>query len=98
MYKRGNLTKAEIVITDTLSRAFENVSLDLLSCFEESVKGAKVIFTFQDELSKFLQCVPLPGMQAKSVSKAFFDENICQYGIPRIVLQNQATLVKHVAN
>lgn len=71
MYEKSKLTKAEMVFTDTLSGPFKKVSLDLVDYFQESVTGAIVTLTFQDDLSKCMQSVSLQDMEEKLLIKHF---------------------------
>jgi len=49
----------------------------------------KYILTFQDDLSKYVVCVPIGQQDAEKVAKAFVSNIVLKYGTPRILQIDQ---------
>jgi hypothetical protein len=47
-------------ITTTAEHLFEKCFLDIVGPLPETTKGSKYILTFQDDLSKFVNAIPIP--------------------------------------
>lgn len=54
-----------------------------------SNSGNKYILTFEDNLTKFMDCYPMPNQEANTISRIFYDEIISRYRIPEILLTDQ---------
>lgn len=87
--KSGPSNKEPMVLTDTPSRPFEKIYMDMVGPLPTTTSGNKYILTFQDDLSKFFWCAPMPDAEAETVAKIFYSEIISKYGIPaRLVTDN----------
>ena len=89
--KAGNPTKMPMQISDTPSKPFEKVYLDIVGPLPETASGNKYILTFEDDLTKFMECVPLQNMEATTVAKAFVERIICRLSIPEKLITDQGT-------
>jgi hypothetical protein len=67
----GPRGKAHMEITTTARQPFEKCCLDIVGPLTETQEGNKYIFTFQDELSKFLVAIPIPRQDAETVAREF---------------------------
>lgn len=83
--------KQPMKVTTTAMTAFQKVMLDLVGPLENDEDNNRYILTLQCELSKFVECYPLPNKEAKTVAKAFVENFILRYGIPQEILTDQGT-------
>lgn len=79
------------MITDTATKPFEKVYLDIVGPLKVTEKGNEFILTFKDDLTKFFDCYAIPNAQADTVAKCFYNEIITRYRIPDRVITDQGT-------
>jgi Integrase zinc binding domain/Integrase core domain len=89
--KHINKKKQPMMITTTSSSSFEKIFVDLVGPLTETVNGYKYILTIQDELTKFIENVPLRNKEAENVAKGLVNEFILKYGIPNKITSDQGT-------
>ena len=75
-----------MVITDTLTSAFEKISMDIVGPLPETKSANLYIFTILDNFTKFFLEIPVPNHQAGTVADAFVKKFICIFGSPKGVL------------
>ena len=78
-------------ITTTAETSFEKIYMDLVGPLEETENGNKYILTIQDELTKFMEAVPLPNKEANTVAQGFVEKFILKYGMPMKIATDQGT-------
>lgn len=84
-------TRLPLQITDTPSRPFVKVAIDLVEELPLTPEGFKHILTIQDNFSKFVWAVPLKSKTAEEIAQAFSEELILKAGMPEVVLSDQGT-------
>lgn len=89
--KQGRTFKMPMMITDTPRKPFDKTYMDIVGPLEETNQGNKYILTFEDDLTKFMDAIAIPDMEAKTVAKVFVDEIICRYRIPKILVTDQGS-------
>ena len=89
--KSSKLTKMPMVITDTPTKPFDKVHMDIVGILPTTTSGNKFILTFQDDFSKFMTCVAIPDAEATTVAKAFFNSIITRFNIPKILITDNGT-------
>ncbi len=72
-----------MVVTTTASSAFEKFFLDIVGSIDQDLGGFSFILTMQCELSKFVIAVPLTNKEASTVARAFVENFVLRYGIPK---------------
>jgi len=81
-----------MIITDTAAKPFEKVYLDIVGPLPLSYKGNKYILTYQDDLTKILDCFPLKNCEAETVADCFYKNIILKYFvIPKRLITDQGT-------
>ena len=95
-------TKMPMIISDTQTRVFEKVSLDIVGKLRKSSDGSEYILTIQDHLSKYVMCAALKTTDTQTVANAFIKKFICVFGSPRYILTDNgsnfvSSLMKAVA-
>lgn len=76
-------TKEPMAITTTANSSFEKVYLDIVGPPPKDNNNYNYILTLQCELTKFTEAYPLQSKDAVSVARAFVDNFILRFGIPR---------------
>lgn len=89
--KTGPQTRMPMIITDTPERPFDKVYLDIVGPLPITNKGNKYILTFEDDLTRFMDCYALPDCEASTVAKVFYEEIITRYRIPKVLLTDQGS-------
>ena len=77
-------TKNPMVITDTLTTAFEKVSMNIFGPLPETKSGNLYILTIQDNFTKYSLAIPLPNHLAGTIADAFVKKFICIFGSPKV--------------
>lgn len=89
--KSARKTLMPMVLTDTPTRPFQKVYMDMVGPLPETVSGNKLILSFQDDFSKFMLCAPMPDGEARTVAKVFFKEIVSRYGVPGVLVTDNGT-------
>lgn len=79
-------TKMPMKITSAAKHPFDRVQMDCVGPIPESNSGNRFMITFQDELTKYAECIATPNITAYTVAKFFVERIICRYGIPNVLL------------
>jgi hypothetical protein len=85
----GPKTRAPMEITTTAEHPFEKCSLDIVGPLPETTKGNKYILTFQDDLSKLVNAIPIPQQDAETIAREFVLNIILKTGTPKQILTDQ---------
>lgn len=89
--KISRYTKKPMQITDTQSRPFEKIALDIVGPVNPpSAKGHKYILTIRDLFSKYTRAIPMFTQTAEETAKAFV-EYMSHYGAPEQILTDQGS-------
>lgn len=68
---------------------FESISMDFITHLPVS-NGYDCIFTVVDRFSKFVRFIPMHSTDdAPRVAQLLFDNWICQYGMPRVIVSDR---------
>lgn len=78
-------------ITSTSTRPFEKIFLDIVGPLLVSHKNNRFILTFQDDLTKYSEAIPISNAEASTVAKEFATKIICKFGVPESILTDQGT-------
>lgn len=84
-------TKQPMEITTTAQSAFDKIFLDIVGPLSRDYYNYSYILTIQCELSKYLEAYPLENKDSISVAKAFVDNFILRFGIPREIATDRGT-------
>lgn len=89
--KHSRNTKEPMVITTTASYAFEKVFLDLVGPLDKDIDNNSYILTLQCELTKFVEAYPLQNKETVTVARAFVNNFILRFGIPKQIATDKGT-------
>ena len=71
------------------TRRFKVVHLDLVGPLDRTKAGKRYILTMMDRFSRWVEAIPLARETAATTLEAFFEQWICRYGTPSIVITDQ---------
>lgn len=75
-------TKLPMSFTDTPSRAFEEIQIDLVGPLPTIKSGKQYILTWQDCLTKYSGAIQLCITDAPNLAIALAEHFICRFGCP----------------
>jgi RNase H-like domain found in reverse transcriptase/Reverse transcriptase (RNA-dependent DNA polymerase)/Integrase zinc binding domain/Retroviral aspartyl protease len=84
-------TKAPMQITSTPMKAADLVSIDTIGPFVKSILGNKYAITLQDDLTKFVEIIPIPSKDANTVARAIVEKYILTYGMITCIKTDMGT-------
>lgn len=87
--KHINTKRQPMQITTTAESSFEKIFVDLVGPLEETEGGNKYILTIQDELTKFIEAVPVTNKEADTVAKGLVEKFILHHGMPSKIASDQ---------
>lgn len=77
-------------ITTTAESSFDKIYIDLVQ-IPQSFEGNRYILSVQDELSKYIEALPIRNKEADTVAKALVESIFLKYGIVKIITSDQGT-------
>ena len=86
--KSKAITPAPILNFPVPSYPYQRVSMDLLTNLSETFRGNKYVMVVIDHLTRFCELIPLTNKRAETVSLAFFDNILCRYCSPEILISD----------
>lgn len=84
-------TKQPMVITTTAQSAFDKIFLDIVGPLDKDLDNFSYILTLQCELTKYVEAYPLVSKDSISVARAFVDNFVLRYGVPREIASDRGT-------
>ena len=63
-------------------RPFQRVAMDILGQLPKTERGNKYILVIGYYFTKWMEAIPIPDIEATTVSRKFVDNFICQFGCP----------------
>ena len=84
-------TKQPMQITDTPTKVFEKLQIDIVGPLPETETGNRYILTWQECLSKCSGGIPLSNVEAPTIAVAFAEAFIYLYGCPESVQTDQGS-------
>ena len=67
----------------------QRIHIDLFGPLKNSENGNNYILGITDAFTKYVILTALPDKEAPTVAKAFFEQYICQFSVPTMVLSDQ---------
>lgn len=89
--KYGRTTKMPMAITSTARVPFERVALDIVGPLPETAMGNKYLLTFQDDLTKYVEAIPLENQEADTVARMFTQHIVLRHSAPLGVLTDSGS-------
>lgn len=89
--KHINLKRQPMEITTTAERAWEKIYIDLVGPLPETDNNEKYILSVQDELTKFIEAIPICNKEATTVADGLVKGVILRHGVPSTIASDQGT-------
>ena len=83
--------KIPMRITTTSTVPFQRIYLDIVGPLPISYTNNKYILTFQDDLTKYSEAIPICNNETKTVAETFVTNIVCRHGIPKSILTDQGS-------
>jgi hypothetical protein len=91
---RGKVTlqpKAAVEPVAVPSQRFSHVHVDLVGPLPTSAEGLKYLFTMVDRSSRWLEAIPLKGMDAATCADVFIASWVARFGVPGRLTSDRGT-------
>lgn len=88
--KRNN-RKTRFEITDTPTKPFQKIGMDLIGPFHPSPQGNRYLLTVIDHLTGWAEAFPIPTKTSENVWNKLYREFFPRYGIPSEVVSDQGS-------
>lgn len=89
--KASKNPKIPMKISSISSKPFERVYLDVVGPLPSSYSGKRYLLTFQDDLTKFSEAIPIENVESATLAEAFVTSIVCRHGIPQSILTDQGS-------
>ena len=67
----------------------ERIAIDILGELPETPRGNKYIVVIGDYFTKWTEALPIPNMEACTVTKVLVENVLCRFGIPQVIHSDQ---------
>lgn len=85
-------TRMPMEVTSTSKVPFERVALDIVGPLPESGEEKfKYLLTFQDDITKYVEAIPLVNQEAETIARAFVKNIILRHSSPRSILTDNGS-------
>ncbi|ROT73938.1 pol polyprotein [Penaeus vannamei] len=82
--RKGMAYRAPLAAAPQASYPLERVSADLME-LEVTSQGNRYVLAFIDQLTRYVQLIPLPSKDAETVADAFINQFVTVFGPPRLL-------------
>ena len=94
---KGKTAKCDELLSYPIpSQPFERVHMDLLTNFNETNRSNKHILVICDALTRYVELVPLKNKTGKEVALAFYNNFICKFAVPRMIVTDNGTEFQNI--
>lgn len=76
-------------ISDVSQLPFDKVYVDIVGPLPETENGNKYILSMMDDLTRFVDFVPMPNQEANTVATILFEQILSRYTLPKQMLTDQ---------
>lgn len=84
-------------LTEVANKPFEKIFVDIVGPLPITLNDNKYILSMVDDLTRFVEFVPLPDQTAETVSRALYEQILSRYTIPQsIVTDNGSNFIGSV--
>jgi alpha-L-fucosidase len=87
--RRGKPKRTDPLHPIPVREIFDMWGIDIVGPLPETENGNKYIIVAVEYLTKFPEALPLKDIKAKTVAQFIYDQIICRYGAPKVILTDQ---------
>ena len=70
---------------------FQLIGMDYCGPFKQTPRGNQYVLCITDYFTRWVVAVVVPDCSAQTTAEALFNEFICKYGVPTVILSDQGT-------
>lgn len=70
---------------------FQLIGMDYCGPFKQTPRGNQYVLCLTDYFTRWVVAVAVPDCSAQTTAEALFNEYICKYGVPAVILSDQGT-------
>ncbi|CAF2678618.1 unnamed protein product [Rotaria sp. Silwood2] len=70
---------------------FQLIGMDYCGPFKQTPRGNQYVLCLTDYFTRWVVAAAVPDCSAKTTAEALFNEFICKYGVPAVILSDQGT-------
>lgn len=89
--KTGKATRMKMILVSPAKFPFEKIYLDVVGPLPVTEDGNKYILSIMDDLSRYMNCYPMPDQEATTVSQIFLSQILNHHKTPKTVLTDQGS-------
>lgn len=89
--KYGKQTKMPMEITSTAKKPFERIALDIVGPLPETENGNKYLLTYQDDLTKYVEAIPMENQEAETITYNFVTHILLRHSSPETILTDNGS-------
>jgi transposase InsO family protein len=89
--RRGKPKRTEPLHPIPVGEIFDRWGMDIVGPISETRQGNKYIIVATEYLTKWPEAQAIPDTKAKTVAKFFYEQVICRYGAPKVILTDQGS-------
>lgn len=78
-----------MVLTDVSKLPFEKIYVDIVGPLPPTERENKYILSMMDDLTRFVDFVPMPNQEAETVASGLFEQIISRYTLPKKIVTDQ---------
>ncbi len=87
--KHSKQKRVPLAVTDTASRTFQKVFMDIVGPYPATDYNNKYVLTVQDDLSKFMLAMPIQNKSADTVARNLVENVFLKYGFPEKIVSDR---------
>ncbi|CAF4130590.1 unnamed protein product, partial [Rotaria sordida] len=70
---------------------FQLIGMDYCGPFKQTPRGNRYVLCLTDYFTRWVVAAAVPDCSAQTTAEALFNEYICKYGVPAVILSDQGT-------
>jgi transposase InsO family protein len=70
---------------------FQLIGMDFCGPFKQTPRGNRYVLCITDYFTRWVVAIAVPDCSAQTAAEALFNEYICKYGVPAVILSDQGT-------
>ncbi|CAF1383777.1 unnamed protein product [Rotaria sp. Silwood1] len=70
---------------------FQLIGMDYCGPFKRTPRGNQYVLCITDYFTRWVVAIAVPDCSAQTTAEALFNEYICKYGVPAVILSDQGT-------
>lgn len=95
--KHTRETRMPCMITEVAKKPFDKIYIDLVVNLPCTNSGNRHILSMVDDLTRFVDFVAVPDMEAPTIAKVLYEQILSRYSVPKVIVSdNGANFIGNV--